>query len=226
MPHSKELLDLIENTLLADYPATSYRYTREKVLAGTRMFPDIQISNQQNHVVCAVEVGYTRPEKLSRYRQECGIPDVRWYDKSGKLHTVHDLKQSIELKTTVLQPPIWDCSVYGFSTTAVHECSHSKMAPTSELEHFLLTDHVSRILVPSYCVECNATWLEDSLLEVHELVSSPQSWELCAEFICEFNYKYDDLDFSYNNALVIDAIRDQSRRKNHGAAAIFGEANS
>lgn len=33
-----------------------------------------------------VEIGNTRPEKLTAYRDDLKIPDVRWYDKQGRLH--------------------------------------------------------------------------------------------------------------------------------------------
>jgi hypothetical protein len=46
--------------------------------------PDIQVHSETNELVCVVEIGYTRPEKIKRYRQ-LGIGDVRWYSKDGEL---------------------------------------------------------------------------------------------------------------------------------------------
>jgi hypothetical protein len=37
-------------------------------------------------LVCVVEIGYTRPEKLKLYHEH-EIKDVRWYDKKGRLHS-------------------------------------------------------------------------------------------------------------------------------------------
>jgi hypothetical protein len=57
------------------------------------MLPDIQVVDEGGAVHCVVEVGYTRPEKLTRYRA-LGIPDVRWYAKDGTLHLGGDVGHS------------------------------------------------------------------------------------------------------------------------------------
>jgi len=44
------------------------------------MAPDILVLDFDGRLLCVVEIGYTRPEKLGRY-QALGIPDVRWYAK-------------------------------------------------------------------------------------------------------------------------------------------------
>ena len=87
MGHSTDLLQEITQLLLTDYPLElGYKYIYEKAIANAtaRMHPDV-IVELDNDVVCVVEIGYTRPEKLTEY-QEMGIPDVRWYDKNATLH--------------------------------------------------------------------------------------------------------------------------------------------
>ena len=49
-------------------------------LSDDRMAPDILVLDFDGRLLCVVEIGYTRPEKLGRY-QALGIPDVRWYAK-------------------------------------------------------------------------------------------------------------------------------------------------
>jgi hypothetical protein len=84
--HPKELIAMIMAKLQAEYPVSAgFEYVIEKALLGTRMLPDILIKHGQKNV-CAVEIGYTRPEKLTDYRRDHRIHDVRWYDREGKLH--------------------------------------------------------------------------------------------------------------------------------------------
>lgn len=88
MGHSRDLLLLIAADVAKDWPAEAgYRMEFERPLPGVRgMLPDIIVFDAASKVRCVVEIGYTRPEKLTYYRQS-GIRDVRWYDKEGKLHT-------------------------------------------------------------------------------------------------------------------------------------------
>lgn len=87
MGHPRALLDLVAADVAKSWPASSgYRLEFERPLPGVRgMLPDIQVVDARGAVHCAVEIGYTRPEKLTYYRAS-GIADVRWYDKTGKLH--------------------------------------------------------------------------------------------------------------------------------------------
>lgn len=86
MSHPVELIDRIAALVQRDYPTSEYAYITEKAIPGTRMHPDILVQDAKGQAVCAVEIGYTRPEKLTAYRRELKIPDVRWYDKQGNLH--------------------------------------------------------------------------------------------------------------------------------------------
>lgn len=86
MPHSPELIQSIITLLQKDYPADQFKYTTEQAIPGTRMMPDVLVADRAGSLCCAVEIGYTRPEKLTAYRQDLKIPDVRWYDKAGNLH--------------------------------------------------------------------------------------------------------------------------------------------
>lgn len=81
MGHGSDLLEKISGKLRREYPEPPYRYEYEKRIDGTQWEPDILIS-----LICVVEIGYTRPEKLAAYRDELLIDDVRWYSKDGQLH--------------------------------------------------------------------------------------------------------------------------------------------
>jgi hypothetical protein len=102
MSHPRSLIEAIAAKLHGEYPPDSYIYRYEVALAGTRLFPDIQVCERDSgKTLCAVEIGYTRPEKLTAYRTKHAIPDVRWYDKAGRLHG--DV-QEITVQATVLAP--------------------------------------------------------------------------------------------------------------------------
>jgi len=83
MAHSKELIALVKEDVTKSYNPLLYDYIIEKKLNGSkkRVYPDIQVA-LNNEVICAVEIGYTRPEKL-KYYHDYGVKDVRWYDKKG-----------------------------------------------------------------------------------------------------------------------------------------------
>jgi hypothetical protein len=87
LSHDPTLIRGICDLLEREYSPALYDYVIEKPILGTRMFPDIAIVKKSSKkIVCVVEIGYTRPEKLTAYRRELKIPDVRWYDKQGVLH--------------------------------------------------------------------------------------------------------------------------------------------
>jgi hypothetical protein len=86
MAHSRELIQSILDKVQESYPADQFDFVIEQAISGSRMFPDIQVKDRDGKVCCAVEIGYTRPEKLTAYRNNLKIPDVRWYDKLGNLH--------------------------------------------------------------------------------------------------------------------------------------------
>jgi len=85
MPHKKELIKKISNIVEKDYPkGRDFKYEYEQTLFGSkpRIEPDIQVFND-GALVCVVEIGYTRPEKLNKY-YKLEIPDIRWYSKDGE----------------------------------------------------------------------------------------------------------------------------------------------
>lgn len=99
MGHPRQLLEKITAIVQAQYPVDAgFEYQFERAIAGTRMMPDLLVTHDGT-LVCAVEIGYTRPEKLTAYR-DLGIPDVRWYDKQGVLHA--DVKN--EVRVVELEP--------------------------------------------------------------------------------------------------------------------------
>lgn len=105
MSHSAELIELIAAEVRKTYPPErGFSYVIEQRIAGIArvMMPDIQVLNEAGKVVCAVEIGYTRPEKLTAYRTELGIEDVRWYDKAGRLHG--DVTVVTTIRREVVEP--------------------------------------------------------------------------------------------------------------------------
>lgn len=81
MGHSPQLLEQIAALAAPTYPRDRFQYVFEGSFEARRIFPDIQIFDGST-LVCVVEIGYTRPEKLRLYRER-GIRDVRWYGKGG-----------------------------------------------------------------------------------------------------------------------------------------------
>lgn len=99
MGHCRELLEDITELLIKDYPESfGFEYIYEKAIThpSARMQPDI-IVELNGSVVCVVEIGYTRPEKLTEY-QAMGIPDIRWYGKDATLHIHYKMGKSINPK--------------------------------------------------------------------------------------------------------------------------------
>jgi hypothetical protein len=87
MSHDHTLICRVCETLKQEYDPTLYDYVVEKMIAGTRMFPDITIvAKWSRKIVCVVEIGGTSPDKLIAGYGELKIPNVRWYDKQGVLH--------------------------------------------------------------------------------------------------------------------------------------------
>jgi hypothetical protein len=186
MPHSKELIDQILTKVAADYPqADGYNYVIEQAITGTRMFPDIVVMIGED-IVCAVEIGYTRPEKLTAYRQQLKIPDVRWYDKSGVLHG--DVEERSVLVKTSIEP---DGDVFTYlihNSVGCSSCEGSEAGrrvpekaaeryirrfgdeayerrqdeafeeERDDVETLLITDYV-KLWLPSYCDKCGRTWM-------------------------------------------------------------------
>lgn len=89
MGHPRDLLELVAKTVRETYPEGPFSYSFEEFIPGEdrrRFSPDIIVRDQAGCICCLVEIGYTRPEKLTFYRQKMKIGDVRWYDKQGRLH--------------------------------------------------------------------------------------------------------------------------------------------
>jgi hypothetical protein len=156
MGHSAELIQKIRCLIEQDYLPGTYRYQSETSIPGTRMFPDILVSDQANNMICAVEIGYTRPEKLTAYRDRFKIPDVRWYVKQGKLHA--DVKE-VTVALTVQTEPAG--RVYAYSLEDCFECPDC-------LETMLATDEDSNEPTDAEALEI----LEDALKDAKDAVST------------------------------------------------------
>lgn len=116
MPHSKELVEKIAAELRKSYPPNHYRYAFETSLRGCmrNVQPDIQVFEiTSDLLVCVVEIGYTRPEKIKLYHAQ-GIPDVRWYSKQAELVNldVQTCKEIIEREFRFVMDPndVWICA--------------------------------------------------------------------------------------------------------------------
>jgi len=122
----------------------------------------------------AVEIGYTRPEKLTTYRQKLKIPDVRWYDKQGKLHadvTEKLIKVSLELTPSstmfvyhVLgQVECVDeacCDVCAGHEDHDEGCEDCHTYRKLDVVTTVVTDYV-KAFFPSFCDKCGSHWLAD-----------------------------------------------------------------
>jgi hypothetical protein len=183
MPHSKELLGSIAARIAADYPGNAgYELVFEKQLSRTRMMPDIAVM-RAGRPICVVEIGYTRPEKLTAYR-EMKIPDVRWYDKSGVLHA--DVLETV-MQVKVHGAPSGQVAIYAVEDwVPCLECAEEEL-PESTVQRYarrfgydaesvlrekrdeeacagvstwLITDYVS-LWLPTFCDKCGRPWFAD-----------------------------------------------------------------
>lgn len=183
MPHSPELIQKILQLVEGDYPPSDYDYVIEKMIPGTRMFPDIAISCRATRKICCViEIGYTRPEKLAAYRMQMKIPDVRWYDKKGNLHTK---ELDVVSKRVVLEPG------GDFSAYIIHdlvECfsdiCEEDVGDADDEEAFLYRQSsVKTVLItdwhyawfPSFCDKCGEHFLPSCHEEAITLTSDLES---------------------------------------------------
>jgi hypothetical protein len=87
MSHDPTLIRRVCEDLEKDYDPSLYEYVIERPVLEGRMFPDVAtIERSSGMFQCVVEIGYTRPEKVTAYREQLKIPDVRWYCPQGTLH--------------------------------------------------------------------------------------------------------------------------------------------
>ena len=92
MSHSSDLMERFLTKIKKDYlPESGYKYLIEEKLKGSEIDvqPDIQVIDDAGLVICVVEIGYTRPEKIALYK-ELKISDVRWYSKDGQFVNPHE----------------------------------------------------------------------------------------------------------------------------------------
>lgn len=176
MGHSMQLLELVAGKLSVEYPRPTFRYVFESRIPGTRAHPDIQIFEPNaGTLVCAVEIGYTRPEKLTLYREILKIRDVRWYDKLGNIHA--DVKTRVEVVTLELASPQ---TVFAYKINDHVPCIAEECADLPEdeshvgVETTLLTDYI-RALLPSRCDKCCSCWLADP---------DNEAWDLRESLMC------------------------------------------
>lgn len=123
MSHPAELIQRIRALLERDYDPSQFAYDIEKAIPSTRLYPDIVV-RRGAQIVCAVEIGYTRPEKLTAYRRKLKIPDVRWYDKQGRLHAdVLEKVVKVTAELTLATPQeVRAYLLYGQSPCYSNEC--------------------------------------------------------------------------------------------------------
>lgn len=189
MSHSPGIVDRVAAKLAAEYPPDVFTYVFEKAIPGTRMMPDILVT-REGRAVCAVEIGYTRPEKLTAYREQLSIPDVRWYDKGGRLHadvttktvviktvvapphsvfvyTVHDRVGCLECDEEWLDAPrrVPDRCVARYvrwfgEEAQAHREEQIDHARCFEVITLAITDYC-RIWFLNYCDKCDRSWLSD-----------------------------------------------------------------
>lgn len=190
MSHSPALIHQICELLRQEYDVALYDYVIEKMIPGTRMFPDILVVDRASRKrQCAVEIGYTRPEKLTAYRTKLKIPDVRWYDKQGNLHadvTEKTVKVSLELAPRY-QMYVYavgnqvrcvgeDCGKCACDDDGIDRISCANFEDCFERQFYdvsttIVTDRV-KAFFPSFCDKCGAAWLANPEDEAAELAFS------------------------------------------------------
>jgi hypothetical protein len=204
MPHSNELLERIKSLLEVDYPLDRYNYSFEKAIKGTRMHPDILVCDEDGRMLCAVEIGYTRPEKLTAYRSELSIPDVRWYDKTGKLHgDVEERSVLVRIEavpqgkfvvyhfTELVECPSKECQQMAEEEFDVDFDPESEISSeesdrwsevieylVSDTSTYLVTDYV-RVWVGCFCDKCGEIWpaqSEDEDISLWNVIEDLRTW--------------------------------------------------
>lgn len=180
MSHPVALITDIRNKVASDYPPDQFSFAIEKAIPGTRMFPDLLITDRSGKMVCAVEIGYTRPEKLTAYR-ELGIADVRWYDKQGNLHSgweIHNVRAVVEVagaeptQVAVYKIPNQatcpNCleDLFGCLYSDAKDCHHEECVENADYEAragtylIIVTDYL-RAWLPCFCDQCGDSFLCD-----------------------------------------------------------------
>jgi len=170
--HPVELIQRIRALLESEYDPSAWTYVIERFIPGTRMSPDIQVVDGSGKIQCAVEIGYTRPEKLAAYRNKLHITDVRWYDKQGNLHA--DVQERVIVASVELRPahamavykledeiPCPDCleeALHGYKESMGEEELHRRWAEGKEdVWTWVVTDY-TRACYPSFCDQCGGNW--------------------------------------------------------------------
>lgn len=213
MPHNPQLIEVIAAKLAFDYPRGQYTYIIEQFIKGTRMSPDILVvdKDRPEELLCAVEIGYTRPEKLTAYRKKLRIPDVRWYDKSGTLHG--DVKESVRRPAIITVEPT---RVFLYSLQQRVWCSHCQEYD-EEIDEFygglvysiLVTDYI-RWLCPSYCDDCGTNWFADDIdaggvIDVFSYMTTQEiGMDLGARRTSTWDRAKDEVDREYGLALFYE----------------------
>ncbi len=199
MPHPKDLIELIARDLERTYNRQDCEFVIEQAIPGTRFFPDIQV-RRSGRLCAVVEIGYTRPEKLAYYRTSLEIADVRWYDKTGHLHG--DVQEKVTILIPRFEPrePLYVYEVR--ERICCQRCLDNlnegdddddvedNDEPEKQIDYwladaragvvtFIITDR-DRIIVGSYCDECQETFFFDGELD-EDQTSTVDATELISE---------------------------------------------
>lgn len=156
MSHPAQLIAKIRTLLESEYPCDLYRYQIEKSIPGTRMLPDILIMTRSGQMQCAVEIGYTRPEKLSAYRKIHHIPDVRWYDKHGNLHS-DVAEKTVRVKVKAAPEGTFSLWTAHESVACVQDNCDSWDVVTAIITDFWFVWLINR------CQACHGCWLSEPM---------------------------------------------------------------
>src|SRR6185437_14094224 len=158
------------------------------------MMPDILIFDADK-MICAVEIGYTRPEKLTAYREIYKIPDVRWYDKSGQLHTAFERPV---VKAHLKFCPSGEFRVYVTTNDiSCSECYNDELEGGEDDEaafsnsfvdvlSTIITDLI-KVFIVCECDKCGRIWLAEED-EAYDIISELRdldslSWRVLGKII-------------------------------------------
>lgn len=152
MAHDPSLIYRICELLRKDYDPTIYEFVIEKAIPGTRMHPDVVVRDiSTKKIECAVEIGYTRPEKLTAYRKQLKIPDVRWYDRQGNLHG--DVKEKI-VKVSLELVPRFATYVYVIEAPGI-------FLPGDDVRAFVSCINKKCLKHESLLIDCDDEYYDD-----------------------------------------------------------------
>lgn len=200
MPHNTDLIEFISKKLNETYPPESFRYLIERPLQGfnVKFFPDIQVLDYHDHLLCVVEIGYTRPEKIKFY-YENKITDIRWYSKEGEL-----VNATWETKIKIIKHIPEDCTVWDSCSFGPDDVGFLNRSETCEECYLEELQELINIYCDDYCFLKNQNIYGECLNCLEYLSEDIQN--KIFEDLCEFEVNMDQCGVIYTNGKKVAVI--------------------